>query len=175
MSRMKLVHQDDRVWIGCGEAADYDGERPDLILTNPYGYLPTRLASVPMVVHQWVHRLEDLKIWCGVNNLELVGTWNDDREAFYYANFHPGQANLDYLRAKLRGFRPEAGGWYPLEMAVLLVTAFGWPNCRIFDGFMGRGTVGKAALELGCKYIGIDKRPEMMAEAMAYIGLGVPA
>lgn len=60
-------------------------------------------------------------------------------------------------------------GWFPLELPLRLLSAYVDKPSVIIDPFMGRGTVGKAALALGHKFIGIDLDPERVAKARAYI------
>lgn len=62
------------------------------------------------------------------------------------------------------------GGWkHPTEKPVSLmkelVRLFTNPGDIVFDPFMGGGTTGVAALELGRRFIGIERNPEYFAEA----------
>lgn len=41
---------------------------------------------------------------------------------------------------------------------------------RVFDGFMGRGTVGKVARELKLNFVGIDRDHGRIAIAREYLG-----
>jgi hypothetical protein len=168
---MRPVYQDARLWIGCGQAADYPFTDVDFILTNPYGPIPKQLAGLPMLVHQWVHRLEELKVWTHQSQLELVSVWNLGREAVWVAN-------APVLPVDLSDLSPTEEGWWPEELPRRLLAAYGSPvlnkagqRPRVWDGFMGRGTGGKAALEAGLRYTGVDNRPEMMAVALAYLGV----
>ena len=54
---MNLVYRDDRLTIYQGLAEEYEGPRPDLVLTNPYGPLPACVAGVP------VSRLDAVSPW----------------------------------------------------------------------------------------------------------------
>lgn len=53
----------------------------------------------------------------------------------------------------------------PLALMKELVRLFTNPGDIVFDPFMGAGTTGVAALELGRRFIGIEKNPEYFAEA----------
>lgn len=53
----------------------------------------------------------------------------------------------------------------PISLMKELVRLFTDPEDIIFDPFMGAGSTGVAALELGRRFIGIEKNPEYFAEA----------
>jgi DNA modification methylase len=53
----------------------------------------------------------------------------------------------------------------PLPLMKELVRLFTNPGDVIFDPFMGSGSTGVAALELGRKFIGVEKNPEYFALA----------
>lgn len=160
---MRLVHRDQRLTLWEGEAEKWDELRPvDLMLTNPYGYLPPALAAVPMLIHQWVHRKAEAEAWCR-RELTLVSLWNEGREAFWCANMVPPKVDLSDLS-------PEPGGWYPFSLPVRLLESYP-RGITVWDGFMGRGTVGKAALSLGMHYIGVERLAAHMEIAKQYLGL----
>lgn len=166
---MKLHHRSDFYTIYHGEAVDWPGAEPiDLVLTNPYGPLPRSLEGKPMLLHQWAHRRSELASWACVpeSALQLVGSWNDDRECFWALNMPPlGGKTL----GAMRGFRPEPGGWYPLELPVLLLEMFGRAGDVVWDGFMGRGTVGLAAYLRGMRYVGVEQLESHITLARDYL------
>lgn len=59
---------------------------------------------------------------------------------------------------------PKAFGNHPTEKPILLiskfVTLFSDPSEIVFDPFMGSGTTGVAATQLGRKFIGIEREPK---------------
>lgn len=161
----RLVIAGDGVRVYHGKAEDWDGgESIDLVFTNPYGPMPAALRDTPALYHQWVHRKPELERWVGRGDLELVGTWNDGREAFWCAN-------LPCIPVDVSEFRPEHGGWYPLELVRRLLAVYGQPGMTIFDGFMGRGTVGKVARELGMNYVGVEELAAHLGLAVEYLGI----
>jgi hypothetical protein len=156
-----------QVSLVLGKAEEWRGhECVDLVLTNPYGALPTSLRSTPMLIHQWVHRKSEAEAWCG-NKLTLVGAWNDEREAFWCAN-------MPAIPVDLSDLRPEPGGWYPPDLVRRLLAVYGQPGMTVWDGFMGRGTVGRVAREMGMAYIGVEELPEHMRLAVEYLAGWAP-
>lgn len=162
---MKPIVATDTITIFQGEARDWTGHGIDLVFTNPYGPLPAGLRDHPMVIHQWIHRKAEAEIWCGNALDHCVGTWNRFREAFWSANIDPEQC------VSIDEFVPEQPGWYPEEMARRLLTVFGEPGMTVWDGFMGRGTVGKIAVELGMQYVGVERLDSHLAIAREYLNV----
>ncbi len=161
------VYESDDVTIYHGDAHEWDGpEQIDLVLTNPYGPLPHALHATPQIVHQWTHRKHELQRWIGGAELTLLSEWNRGREAFWGAN---GIRNTIAASVTLEDLSPEPGGWYPLELPLRLLQVFGRPGMTVFDGFMGRGTVGKAALSLGMKYVGVEQLASHISLALDYL------
>ena len=173
MTNPVRVVQTDTMTLYLGDAADWPGrylipEHVDLILTNPYGPLPIALNGFPLIAHQWRHRKAEAEIWCHTALTHEVGRWNQGREAFWSANLP------DDLAAKtvdLSAYAPEPGGWYPEQLVRDLLTVFAKPGMTIFDGFMGRGTVGKIAVEMGMRYIGVEQLESHLALARLYLNV----
>ena len=163
---MNLIHTSS-MRIYHGQAAEWQGAAAevDLILTNPYGPLPRVLYGRPMLIHQWRHRQAEATLWCG-NTLTEVASWNGGREVFWCANMGKTPPAVD-----LSEFVPEPPGWYPLELPLRLLRAFGSPGITVWDGFMGRGTVGRAARMLGMHYIGVERLEKHLAIALDYLGV----
>lgn len=160
---MKQIYADASLTLYQGEAADYPGPAPDLILTNPYG--PMGLRATPALLHQWVHRQGELERWTGRQDLQLVGTWNDGREAFWASGMAARPVDLSDLR-------PEPGGWYPEALVNRLLAAYAPAiGSTVWDGFMGRGTVAQVARARGLRYIGIERLAAHLRLAQAYLGL----
>ncbi len=82
---MKIV-QTPEITIYQGLAADWtpaEGERVDVVVTNPYGYLPVSLERMPMLIHQWIHRKAQAELWARTPLPHLVSLWNHGKEAFW--------------------------------------------------------------------------------------------
>ena len=68
-----------------------------------------------------------------------------------------------HVRGRLDGVRHPTEK--PVALMKELVRLFTNPGDIVFDPFMGSGTTGVAALELGRRFIGIEKNAEYFAEA----------
>lgn len=69
----------------------------------------------------------------------------------------------------LSDLSPDPPGWFPDELVSRLLHVYGRPGLVVWDGFMGRGTVGKIALRMGMRFIGIDKSLERVEMAAKYV------
>lgn len=163
---MTLVVQTKDITIYQGDAQDWPGhEHIDIVITNPYGPLPISLRHHPMVIHQWVHRKRAAEEWSRNRLTHLVSKWNHKKEAFW-------SANIDQkIIMHLDDYVPEQPGWYPEEMALQIVKVFGRPGQTIWDGFMGRGTVGKVATQLGMKYVAVEQLSKHISIAREYLNV----
>ena len=175
MTTARLVVDVPGIRIYHGRADTWDGgEHIDLVFTNPYGPLPESLKQTPMIVQKWCHRRAELERWCGTADLELIGTWNNAREAFWSVNIEYGWIHsLAALRLEEGQYRPEPGGWYPEEM-VRRILDICTPIARpftIWDGFMGRSTIGKICRERGIDYVGVEELEKHIALAVEYLGV----
>ena len=146
--------------LRAGDASD-DSRDADLVLSNVYGPLPEQLRRRPLLVSQFVHRSALLREWCGCD-LELVSRWNEGREAVWCAN-------TDRIEVDLSDLTPDPPGWFPLELPRRLLRAYARPGWVVWDGFMGRGTVGKACREMGLGFRGMDRDPERVEMARTWI------
>lgn len=165
----RLIFSSSSVRLYHGRAEDWAGPEPvDLVFTNPYGAMPASLGARPMLLHQWRHRLADLAKWCGreVSAFEEVGGWNGDRECFWTLNM-PAKA------VDVSEFRPEPGGWYPPAMVERLLEVYDIESrpMTIWDGFMGRATIGKVAIDRGMKYVGVEELTPHIELAQQHLGL----
>lgn len=163
---MRPVVSTESVTLYLGDAENWPGVEPiDLVFTNPYGPLPLGLRDHPMVIHQWAHRKRQAEAWTRNRLTHVVGSWNRKKEVFW-------SANIDQkITVNIEEFVPEQPGWYPEEMAERLLKVFGRPGYTIWDGFMGRGTVGKIARKLGMKYVGVEQLPEHLTLAREYLNV----
>lgn len=80
--------------------------------------------------------------------------------------------NLPFKKLDLIKYENDPPGWWPLDFAIRLLQEYSKPNWTVLDPFMGRGTVGKAAKQLGMDFIGIDLRSERISMADKYINEG---
>jgi len=63
---------------------------------------------------------------------------------------------------------------FPLDLPLRAIEAAATPeNGVVFDPFMGSGTTGRAALQLGHRYLGFDLDPQNCALANTYINEGM--
>jgi hypothetical protein len=152
----------------CGDASQWVGGGVDLVLTNPYAPLPACLLGVPALVTNFAERREKTEGFVGAALAE-VGIWaRGGRNIVWAANMPAKLVELSDLVEE--EFMP-GRGWFPLDLPRRLLDAFGKPGMTIWDGFMGRGTVGKACLERGMSFIGIDRDPERVELARKYINI----
>lgn len=177
--RMRLVVDGDWTKLFHGDAADYAGPEPDLVMTNPYGPIPRSLCDKPMFVSHDVTKRDRLELMLGVE-LKEIGQWNLDApgkpQAVWVANMRPRQVDLGDLSAEIFG---EGFGWWPLDLPLRLLEAYGW-NCNDTDGctpiptvldpFMGRGTVGRACQLFGLGFVGVDIDSDRVQTARRYLG-----
>lgn len=135
---LKLVH---------GDASAYAGPA-DFVFTHPYAPIPKQLHGLPMLINlalpqgQKAKRIADAERWTGSWLVPLSkwarGGWN----TVFCANLPPRAVDLTDLEA----VEP---GWFPEELPRRLFALYADlipPGAVVWDGFMGRGTVGKVAL-----------------------------
>jgi hypothetical protein len=169
---MKMIIDRPDLTIYHGNADEYVGT-PDFIVTNPYGPIPWSLKSTPAIIHQWVHRKQEAEEWTHMRLTHLIGTWNRDQEAFWVnETMRVAMVTNGFpMTLDLSGYRPTAEGWYPEDMARQILQTYLEPGMTVWDGFMGRGTVGKITLEMGCRYIGVEQLEKHIAIAKIYLGI----
>lgn len=155
--------------LGLGDSVEYDCDA-DLVFTHVYGPLPPQLIGKPAIINVYGNKKARAEEWCGAE-LHEVSKWAKGLTNTIYS------ANLSFAPCDLTDliedeFAPRRG-WFPPELVLRLFANAGMDGSTVFDGFMGRGTVGKVALELGMKFVGIDRAPCRVALAKEYI-LGAP-
>ena len=158
---MQIIYKDENVELLHGDSSQWYGEC-DLVITNPYAVLPNCLKGKPMFICDFTHRKALAERRCHTS-LELVSLWYNGRNSIWYGNMgaYIPQANLMDLV-------PFPEGWFPDELVERLLVATEHP-ITIWDGFCGRGTVGKVAREHGHKFIGIDRDRTRVDLAVEYI------
>ena len=148
-----------------GDAAHFDDwHKVDLVLTNAYEFEFIKHALV-----------EDKPIAAHVVK---------DHRPYRRAGFQDGGAlfpkqrpagqrlwlfGLPLPNLSLEAFSATEEGWWPLDMALSLLRCYAKPDQTVIDGFMGRGTVGRACRALGLHFIGIDRDEDRVKLAEKYI------
>jgi hypothetical protein len=164
----KLIQADASHWEGPAESVD-------LILCNPYAALPMQLQEKPAILSLYEghgSRKAVANVWAGGSGLFEIGTWGRGGRNTVYVTRLPWR-QID-LRDLIEDEEIPGHGWFPLELPRRLLRLyfdFARPGQTVWDGFMGRGTVGRAAAELGLNFIGIDLDPDRVARARAYLGV----
>lgn len=155
-----------------GDASAYTGPA-DFVFTHPYAMIPAHLQRLPMLVNlalprgHEAERIADAERWCG-SRLTPLSDWAKDGWNTVFC------ANLPARTVGLTDLRAVEEGWFPEELPRRLFALYADvipPGAVVWDGFMGRGTVGKVALELGYGFVGIDNRADRVAHAREYLGM----
>jgi len=164
---MKIIYHDAMTTLWLGNADQWPcTDWVDFVLTNPYGPMPIGLAKTPAIIHQWRHRKAQAEQWSHMQLTREVSAWSKDREVFW-ANTYV----TDFVPLNLTNYNPEPSGWYPEELVVRLLSQYVRPGQVVWDGFMGRSTVGKVCRAMGIKYIGVEQLERHMVLAMSYLDL----
>lgn len=160
--------------LHCGNASDYEGDA-DLVFTHPYAPLPQQLLDKPAIINLYLppgreaKRIADAEGWVG-GPLKQIGGWGKGlRNAVYVTRLRAVPLNLTDLVED--PFEP-GKGWFPLELPMRVLSEYGVPGITVWDGFCGRGTVGKACRQLGMHYVGMDHDPARIALAYEYLKAG---
>lgn len=153
----------------CPEPVLADGERL-LIVTDPQGPLPRWAVGRPALVLATRRRdYAEIARHCGVpvGFLRPYATYNQGHETVYSI----GDVGAKVAeRMDLSRFVPDPPGWYPYGFALDLLRPVITPRTVVWDGFMGRGTIGRAVLALGAaRYIGNELNPATLALARDYL------
>ncbi len=173
---LTLMAQGNGCRLYLGDSAEYADDDIDLVLTNPYGPIPTQLRGKPMLLSQQTDAKASWEASVGIPLTEIA-RWQSDNQAVWVGNMDARPIDLSALRAE--EFAP-ARGWWPLELPLGLLEAYGYDwrgdNCfhkasTVWDGFCGRATTGKACQLLELNFVGIDIDPERVEIARKYLGL----
>lgn len=157
--------------LGIGDCAEYDGDA-DLVFTHPYGPLPLTLIGKPAVINLVGDRKAAAEAWCSAR-LHAAGEWGRGCTNMLYC------ANMSAWQFPVGGMVEEeiapGRGWFPRDLPRAVLSTLKMHGAlervtTVWDGFMGRGTVGKAVLELGLGFVGIDRDPARVALAREYLG-----
>lgn len=139
----------------------------DLIVTQLYGQLDPKLKGTPMILLGFLGRSQTYGMWSFSKPVK-IGEWGKKRDqGVWVANAEPFEVDVAGLEEE--EFAPNRG-WFPLELPRRLLAAYPGKKDVVADPFMGRGTVGKAVLEYGGQFIGIDRSKERVNLAYTYLG-----
>lgn len=153
--------------LGLGDSVNYTGDA-DLVFSHLYGPLPKQLIGKPAIVNLYGNKKSRAEEWVGCE-LHEVGKWAKGTNTIYVANLPPTEVIIEDLVED--EFAP-GRGWFPEELVRRLMQE---GFCRgehetIFDGFMGRGTVGRWCMTWGKTFVGIDRDPARVQTAREYLG-----
>ena len=179
---MQLIVDTDQIQLYQGDAADYVDNDVDLVLTHPYTPLPPHLRDKPIILSGFADRKGQMERFAG-QSLTEIGRWHraPNLQAVWVANLDPEPLDLSALMAD--EFAP-CQGWWPLDLPLRLLEHCGFDNRLhhefserivpapvVWDGFMGRGTAGRACQLLGLRFVGIDIDPARVTLARNYLGV----
>ncbi|MEI9804091.1 MAG: DNA methyltransferase [Pseudolabrys sp.] len=155
--------------LGLGDSVNYEGDA-DLAFSHLYGPLPRQLVGKPAIINVFGNKKTRAEEWCGAE-LHEVSKWGRGlTNTIYVANMpHIPQHDLrDLVEDDFGASR----GWFPDELCEVLL--IGQPALKyggsVFDGFMGRGTVGMICQRLKTDFVGIDRDPVRVQMAREYLG-----
>lgn len=155
-----VSHKLDLYALLHGDSSKFTGDC-DLVFTNPYAPLPKQLQNKPMLICDFTERKAIAEERCGTT-LETVSEWYNGKNSIW-------SGNVKNINVDLSDLMPDPPGWFPEELVYRLLRVYGKPGFIVWDGFMGRGTVGKVALRMGMKFIGIDKILQRVEMAAGYV------
>jgi hypothetical protein len=164
-----------RIEVNQGDASQWLGGPVHLVLTHPYASLPPSVCGIPAVLNlyerdEWRQPIAEK--WASAI-LQRLGVWGAGRtNTVYVAHLPVRKVVIDDLVED--GFIEGVGGPFPIELPLRILHAYSdliRPGMTVWDGFCGRGTVGKACARLGLNYVGLDIDAGRVALARQYIGL----
>jgi len=164
MPTVTLLHGDCRNWTG---------PPPDLVFTHPYARLPDAVMRSPALINLALprkvkqQRILVAEYWCGGALLPLASWALDGWNTVFVCRLPQRPVVLSDLMA-------DAGGWFPITLVQRLLQRYRDllpARAVVWDGFMGRGTVGKVAQAFGYDFIGIEQQAERVRMAEAYLGV----
>jgi len=159
---MKLLFQDKLTELWSGDSTKYTNIGANFVLTNPYAVIPHHLRSCPMLVCDFVEREALAEQRCG-SKLELVSKWHLGKAAIWVGNAPNMKVDLSDLVSE-GIFFPEA---LPARLLAAYIKIF--PKMVVWDGFMGRGTVGRVCRRRNIPFIGIEKDGLLANQAYQYV------
>lgn len=136
----------------------------ELIFTMPYAPLNHRVRKTPMIISGHRLRQAAYEMWIGhkLKAENLLGVWGKkNAQSVWVVNAAPFAVDVTGL--------VEDQEWFPIELPRRILTAYPGKKDVVADPFMGRGTVGKAVLEYGGTFIGVDRSPDRVTLAREYL------
>jgi site-specific DNA-methyltransferase (adenine-specific) len=124
---------------------------------------------------RWAIRQEIIWDRVSTHNHEPRLFWPVDERIYWLTKGKPNLAGVNVgLPSVWREFGPVANTWHPAPFTIalprmLLKAVNAQPGATIIDPFAGSCTTIKAALEIGCNAIGIDKCGEYLDRARVEI------
>jgi hypothetical protein len=164
--------------LGLGDSVNYTGDA-DLVFTHIYGPLPKQLVGKPAIINVCGDKKVKAQEWCGAELMEL-GKWaKGHTNTLYAANFGGRYWTLaSSLEDEVEDEFSPGRGWFPESLPRLVFEGIRvlFPSFEfqiVFDGFMGRGTIGKVAREsyFDLDYVGIDRNPDRLTIAREYLNI----
>lgn len=155
--------------LGLGDSVNYTGDA-DLVFSHLYGPLPHQLVGKPAIVNVFGNKREAAERWCGAE-LHEVSKWGRGLTNTVYAANVALAEPCGLTDLEEDEFAP-GRGWFPEALVNRLLCYVPFPKGEItvFDGFMGRGTVGKVARQRVMSFVGIDRDPARVVIAKEYLG-----
>jgi hypothetical protein len=149
------------------DASEWQGDA-DVIFTHPYAPIPQCLHGKPCVLNLYERTKErrfQAERWAGCD-LTCIGRWG----GYHVNRVYVGNTGVrDVYLADI----DDIGIFFPEPMVVRVMAAYPdvfVPGVTVWDGFMGRGTVGKICRDKGMNFIGLDVDADMVRLAREYIG-----
>lgn len=162
-------HASLSISVAKGDASRWEGDGVDLVFTHPYGLLPACVLRKPSIINLYGNKKMSGEIFVAAPLTE-IGRWGAGlRNTLYVANMPVPVPPVDISDLMEDEFEP-GRGWMPLELPLRILKAIGQEGMTVWDGFCGRGTIGKACSMLGMNYIGLDIDPARVALAKDYLG-----
>lgn len=150
---VELICQDGNAFV--------PDERVDLIFTQVYGediILRHLAIGTPMVLMG-----RPGKQLSHLPGVKSIGELAWKQKHVLYASMVPE------INIQLDRYECVEPCFWPLSFCVDVLEQASSPGELILDPYMGRGTVGRAARQLGRRFIGIDKNPKRVKMAEEYI------
>lgn len=154
--------------LTCQDASKWHGNA-DIVFTNPYAPIPNCLHGKPCIINMYEQikdRRHRAEVWVGCK-LEVIGSWGAKQAHLnrVYAGNIPARS-LDFSDID------DVGIWFPEELVRRVIHQyrdFFVPGATVWDGFMGRGTVGKFCRFMGMNFVGMDIDPDRVRFAKKYV------
>lgn len=150
--------------LSCGDASKSDADA-DLVFCHPYATLPPQLIGKPSIINLCGKKKQIAQEWVGTDLWE-ISKWGRVPNTLYVANLPVEEIDLtDLIEDEIE----PGNGFMPLELPLRVLRVYGRSGLTVWDGFMGRGTIGKACQMLGMNYVGIDIDPKRFEIAREYL------